>query len=106
MLPPMKSGAGDDDVGHETGRLVGGSEMSPRGSTDHPEAGMTVKKVLDQAFERRGLHGDQDPVVLHPAHPAVTLEPPFRRHDATLSRGSPAIDWGFALVGGENASRG
>jgi hypothetical protein len=104
MLPPMKSGAGDDDVGCESGGSVGWG-ISPRRSPDHPKAGMTVEDVLDETFERRGLYRDQDARALHAADLAAALERSFVAMDASLARECPAFDWRFALVGRENTPR-
>jgi hypothetical protein len=91
VLLPMKSGAGDDDVGCETGRLDRGG-ISLRRTPDHPKAGMTVQDVLDQALERRGLYGDQDAPVPYAADPAYAPEPLIRCHDSNIREGPPAFD--------------
>jgi hypothetical protein len=96
MLLPKKSGAGDDDVGFEAGRLVCGG-ISLRKIPDHPKAGLAMKKVLDKALERRGLYGDQDADCW-----TATL---IRCHESNLAKAGAAFDWEFALVEGGNPPR-
>jgi len=90
MCPPLEPVIDDDDVGRETRRAVRGGGAARE--SEHPEAGLSVKDVLDESLKRRGFHRNEDTAALHLRRSTRDRAPFTCSHEERLVTAPPAVD--------------